>query len=351
MPPVPESPIADALLAWHARHGRHDLPWLHERTPYRVWVSEIMLQQTQVATVIGYYQRFMRHFPDIGKLADAPLDEVLHLWSGLGYYSRARNLHRAAERICRVHGGELPDDAEALQALPGIGRSTAAAILALAFGQRASILDGNVRRLLSRFFGIEGTANDRATLQQLWRRAEQCTPSTDVATYTQAIMDFGATLCTRHHPQCARCPLRSGCEAHRSARVPVLPAPRPRAARRRREVVMLLAVRGDGRVLLQRRPPSGVWGGLWSPPEFSSEQAAALFCSRHLLGMLPELQPLPPLQHAFTHFDLTIMPLRACCQGPAGVMEGPDTLWYNAREPARIGLPAPITTLLSSLES
>ncbi len=213
--PEDAAPIAAALIAWHERHGRHDLPWQREPTPYRVWVSEIMLQQTQVATVIGYYERFLRRFPDAAALAAAPLDEVLHLWSGLGYYSRARNLQRAAQCIVREHGGELPADPAALARLPGIGRSTAAAIAALAHGRRAAILDGNARRVLARYFAIEGPSTRRATQQELWRRAEQCTPAAAVAQYTQAIMDLGATLCTRRRPACTQCPLRAGCAAHR----------------------------------------------------------------------------------------------------------------------------------------
>jgi A/G-specific adenine glycosylase len=344
-------PIAAALVAWHAQHGRHDLPWQQERSAYRVWVSEIMLQQTQVATVIGYYRRFMQRFPDLVTLAGAPLDEVLHLWSGLGYYSRARNLHRAAQRIVSEHGGELPGDIEALSALPGIGRSTAAAIVALAFGQRACILDGNVKRVLARYFAIEGSPGHSATERELWQRAEQCTPQSDIAVYTQAIMDFGATLCTRRDPLCMHCPLRAHCAARRAGRVHELPAPRTRRARPRREVVMLLAVDPDGQVLLQRRPPHGIWGGLWTPPEFEHREAAALFCAAALPTARLDAVPLPRLRHAFTHFELEITPLRARCQCAVSVMEAEGMLWYNAREPARVGLPAPIATLLSSLPS
>jgi len=345
------SPIADALISWHARYGRHDLPWQRRRTPYRVWVSEIMLQQTQVATVIDYYERFMLRFPDVMALASAPLDEVLHLWSGLGYYSRARNLQRAAQCIARDYGGELPDTAQALEELPGIGRSTAAAIVALAFGNRAVILDGNVRRVLSRYFGLAGAPAARETQQQLWRRAEQCTPAVQVAVYTQAIMDFGATLCTRRNPLCMHCPLHPGCTACRTGRVAELPAPRMKIARRTRRVVMLLAVSADGLVLLQRRPPQGIWGGLWTLPQFDNVQEAAQFCSADLHAAQLDPQPLPQLLHSFTHFDLEITPLRARCRPADAVMEGSGTLWYNLHEPARIGLPAPITTLLSSLES
>ena len=342
------SALAQSLIDWHATHGRHDLPWQQDRTPYRVWVSEIMLQQTQVTTVIDYYQRFMRRFPDMQSLAVTPLDEVLHLWSGLGYYSRARNLKRAAELIVSEHGGELPSTRDELADLPGIGRSTAAAILSIAHGQREAILDGNVRRVLSRVFGIDGVPNAPATLRTLWGRAEECMPDADAAVYTQAIMDFGATLCTRHDPLCMHCPIQRDCVAFATGRVRELPAPRVRAARRTRSVVMLLATRAHGEVLLQRRPTQGVWGGLWAPPDFESLEAAEQFCGARLEHAQLESTPLPLLKHGFTHFDLEITPIRAHCDGLAGVMEGAETLWYNARQPARIGLPAPIATLLAT---
>jgi A/G-specific adenine glycosylase len=340
--------FAKALILWHAGHGRHDLPWQHDRTPYRVWISEIMLQQTQVSTVIDYYQRFMRRFADVASLAAAPLDEVLHLWSGLGYYSRARNLQRAAQRIVSDFGGQLPEEHERLAQLPGIGRSTAAAILALARGRREAILDGNVKRVLARYFGIEGAPSERTTERALWDRAEQCTPWTDVAVYTQAIMDFGATLCTRRRPLCPQCPVRADCVAYRAGRVHELPTPRERVARPVRGVVMLLAMRENGEVLLQRRPAQGIWGGLWTPPEFDSLEAAERYCSTTLRSVQLEATPLPVLRHAFTHFELQITPMRARCAGLAMVKEGAEVLWYNAREPARIGLPAPIAALLST---
>jgi A/G-specific adenine glycosylase len=345
------SPIAEALIAWHAGHGRHDLPWQLDRNPYRVWVSEIMLQQTQVATVVGYYQRFMRRFPDLASLAAAPLDEVLHLWSGLGYYSRARNLHRSAQSVMAQLGGELPGDVEALAELPGIGRSTAAAIVALAFGRRATILDGNVRRVLARYFAIEGAPGERVTERELWRRAEQCTPASQVGDYTQAIMDFGATLCTRSEPLCMHCPLQQDCQAQRQGRTRELPAPRRRALRRTRQVVMLLATDPEGHVLLRRRPPQGIWGGLWTPPEFDDAAAAGAYCASLWPSASLDPQALPRVRHGFTHFDLEITPLRARCERTVPVMEAEQWLWYNARDPARVGLPAPIATLLSSVAS
>lgn len=345
-----DSPIAAALIAWHTRYGRHDLPWQRDRNPYRVWVSEVMLQQTQVATVIGYYERFMHRFPTVAALAGAPPDEVLHAWSGLGYYARARNLQRAAQRILAEHGGEVPTDLATLQTLPGIGRSTAAAIVALALDRRATILDGNVRRVLSRYFAVEGAAEDAATQAELWQRAVVCTPDAQVASYTQAIMDLGATLCTRSRPLCMHCPLSEGCAALRAGRVAQLPATRRRRSRPQRQMILLLAVRDDGAVLLRQRPPQGVWGGLWVPPQFEEAAGAQEFCALQLRGAVLGTEPLPVVHHAFTHFDLAITPLRArCADAAATLMEAPGWLWYNAREPARVGLPAPIAALLATV--
>ncbi|HXW75267.1 MAG TPA: A/G-specific adenine glycosylase [Steroidobacteraceae bacterium] len=347
MPPNP-SALAPALLTWHAREGRHDLPWQERRTPYRVWVAEIMLQQTQVATVIPYYRRFMARFADVRALADAPLDEVLHLWSGLGYYARARNLHRAAVRIRNEYGGEFPADFAGMASLPGIGRSTAGAILALSLGARFPILDGNARRVLARYFGVTRPRADPAGERRLWELAEHCTPHTRLAEYTQAIMDLGATLCVRRKPLCGRCPLASGCFARRTGRQHELPLPRRAAPRPRRQVFMVVALGDSGGVLLERRPERGVWGGLWCLPEFSTATAATAF-ARHSLGAACTPQPLATLEHAFTHFDLTITPLLVRCAEAAGVMEAAAALWYKLREPQRIGLPAPISTLLSHL--
>ncbi len=346
-----ESFLADALLAWHARQGRHDLPWQSDRTPYRVWVSEIMLQQTQVATVIPYYERFMSRFPEVRSLADAPIDEVLHLWAGLGYYARGRNLHRAAVRIRDEFGGEFPDTFEEVASLPGIGRSTAGAILAISRGKRFPILDGNVKRVLSRFFGVQGDLSGRENLKQLWELAERCTPSHHVDVYTQAIMDLGATVCVRRKPLCDFCPLAERCYARYTGRQHEIPAPRRARERRTRHAFMLVALREDGSVLLERRPASGIWGGLWCLPEFDTETAARAYALHNLLQAHLQPQPLAPIEHAFTHFDLVVAPLLANCRGTAGVMDAPQTLWYNPREPAAIGLPAPIKTLLERIAS
>ena len=346
--PNPRS-FAAALVDWHVRHGRHDLPWQRRRTAYRVWVSEIMLQQTQVATVIPYYERFMERFPDVGTLAAAPLDEVLHLWSGLGYYARARNLHRAAVNITEEHGGRFPKSFAAVAALPGIGRSTAGAILALGRGERFPILDGNVRRVLSRHFAVEGSASDRAILEKLWDLSDECTPTERVATYTQAVMDLGATVCVRRNPSCAACPVATTCVAYSTGRQHELPSPKPARTRRLREVFMLAAVREGGDVLLERRPERGVWGGLWCLPEFGTAADAADYAQRMLRGAAARPVPLATVEHAFTHFDLVITPLLAHCADSAHAPDPAQSRWYRAREPARLGLPAPIRLLLAQL--
>jgi A/G-specific adenine glycosylase len=343
-----QSAIAAALLAWHARAGRHDLPWQAERTPYRVWVSEIMLQQTQVATVVPYYQRFMQRFPDVRALAAAGVDEVLHLWSGLGYYARARNLHRAAGMVCAEHGGEFPRSFADIARLPGVGRSTAGAILALSLGERFPILDGNARRVLARYFGVAG-GSPAAVLKRLWQLSERCTPAERVAEYTQAIMDLGATVCVRNRPLCERCPLAAGCFARRTGRQQDLPARRAARTRRTRRVFMVVALHENGSVLLERRPESGVWGGLWCLPEFDTATAARAFIRQTLVADAAEPQPLGSVEHAFTHFSLVITPLLAQCSGAAAVMDEAGSVWYNLRTPARIGLPAPISALLERL--
>ena len=340
--------IAPRLVAWHAQRGRHDLPWQKERTAYRVWISEIMLQQTQVSTVIPYFERFVRRFPDVRSLADAPADEVLHLWTGLGYYARARNLQRAAQRIRDDHDGVFPGALEAVMELPGIGRSTAGAILALSGGARHPILDGNVKRVLARHCAIDGAPDEAATLAKLWEVAEENTPHAEVAIYTQAIMDLGATLCTRANPRCAECPIASDCRARIEGRTADLPAKKQkRGARKSRHAVMLVARRA-GAVLLVQRPTSGIWGGLWCLPEFGDREGAESFAKRELASARLARVPLPDIEHSFTHFDLVITPLIAECRGCAGVAES-GALWYDLNEPARVGLPAPIKTLLGQL--
>jgi A/G-specific adenine glycosylase len=345
--------FAAELLGWFERHGRKGLPWQQNPTAYRVWVSEVMLQQTQVATVIPYFERFMERFPTVQALASAPLDEVLHLWTGLGYYARARNLHACAQVLVARHGGEFPDEIEALEALPGIGRSTAGAILALARGHRHPILDGNAKRVLARVFGIDGDPASAAVLKALWSLAEECTPRIKVAAYTQAIMDLGATVCTRTRPACTLCPMSAECVAAREGRQAELPGVKQRRARRSRETILLIAETGvdaSFAVLLERRPASGIWGGLWSPPQFDDETAALAWCRREL-GDIESTQQLDPIDHAFTHFDLRLMPLRVRCTASLGVRETDDRLWYALRAPPRVGLPQPIIQLFDRLLS
>jgi A/G-specific adenine glycosylase len=344
--------IAPRLLAWHAKAGRHDLPWQHglqeANSAYRVWVSEIMLQQTQVATVIPYFERFMARFADVRALADAPIDEVLHLWTGLGYYARARNLHRAAQVIRDQHHGHFPASLEAAMALPGIGRSTAGAILAISSGARHAILDGNVKRVLARHYGIDGPIDANETLEELWRHAEANTPTEHVATYTQAIMDLGATLCTRSRPRCDDCPIARDCRARIEGRQAQLPAGRRRRAERKLRRAVMLVARRESAVLLVQRPATGIWGGLWCLPEFSDRDAAASFARLELDAAKLAENSLPDIEHSFTHFDLVITPLVARCRGESRVRAG-RSLWYDLAEPARVGLPAPIKTLLGSL--
>ena len=341
------SGIAPRLLDWHAKAGRHDLPWQKNLSAYRVWVSEIMLQQTQVSTVTPYFERFMQRFPDVVTLANAPPDEVLHLWTGLGYYARARNLHRAAQVIRDEHAGVFPSDIDAVMALPGIGRSTAGAILAISTGKRHPILDGNVKRVLSRYYAIDGAPDENATLDELWRRADDNTPAENVAVYTQAIMDLGATLCTRSKPRCDDCPITADCRARIEARQGELPAAKRRRAVRKQKHAVMLVARRDKEVLLVQRPPSGIWGGLWCLPEFEHRDAAEQYAATLANAKLASA-PLPDIAHSFTHFDLVITPVVAKCRGEAGVRDA-STLWYDLERPARIGLPAPIKTLLGTL--
>jgi A/G-specific adenine glycosylase len=347
------APFAERLLAWFERHGRKGLPWQKDPTPYRVWVSEVMLQQTQVATVVPYFERFMRRFPSIRDLASAPLDEVLHLWTGLGYYARARHLHACAQQLQTGHGGEFPGEIGAVMALPGIGRSTAGAILALSRGERHPILDGNAKRVLARVFGIAGDPASAAVQSALWSQADACMPKAQAAAYTQAIMDLGATVCTRTRPACTLCPMGDDCVAARSGRQAQLPGAKRRRARRGREVVLLIAESGREAslaVLLERRPSPGIWGGLWSPPQFDDAPAALDWCRREL-GEPEPAEPLAPIDHAFTHFDLRLQPLHVRCQPFSGVRETDDRLWYALRAPPRVGLPQPILELFDRMRA
>ena len=339
--------VAARLLAWFDAHGRHDFPWQRDGTPYSVWVSEVMLQQTQVGTVLPFYERFKRRFPTLGALAAAPLDDVLAHWAGLGYYARARNLWRAARLVVEQHGGELPTDFEALHALPGIGRSTAGAILAQAHGQRWPILDGNVKRVLARYHAVAGWPGLPAVANQLWRHAETHTPHERVADYTQAIMDLGATLCARLRPACTVCPLASDCAAARAGTQALYPAPRPKRERVQRKVAVLVVRDPDGRVLLQRRPARGIWGGLYSLPELPAEDSPRDWCARVLGAAVAAERVLATIEHAFTHFDLDLVPrLLELAAAPAVVNDRDDWHWCRPGSDLGVGVPAPVAALL-----
>ncbi|MGE0387620.1 MAG: A/G-specific adenine glycosylase [Gammaproteobacteria bacterium] len=344
--------FAARLLRWWDANGRKDLPWQVDRTPYRVWVSEIMLQQTQVAAAIPYFLRFTARFGDVHALARAPIDEVLHLWSGLGYYARARNLHAAAAIVSQHHGGQLPGSIAALLELPGIGRSTAAAILALSRGERHAILDGNVKRVLARHAGVDGWPGEAEVEKRLWALAEARTPADRAADYTQAIMDLGATLCTRARAACGRCPVAGDCRALAAGRVSELPAPRPRRVVPVRSTGFMVLLDDSGRALLERRPPAGIWGGLWSFPECAPDAAAARACATGMGFSVRACEALPPLRHTFTHFHLDIAPfaMQVDCAGGAA-MDAPERLWYKAGEPVAIGLAAPVAALLHAATS
>jgi A/G-specific adenine glycosylase len=337
------------LLTWYDRHGRKTLPWKRKRDAYRIWVSEIMLQQTQVATVIPYFERFIERFPDIASLARARADSVLHLWTGLGYYARARNLHAAAKKIVVEHAGKFPRDIEAVCELPGIGRSTAGAILSLAFDQRHPILDGNVKRVLTRYHAIAAPVAQRDTEQQLWKFAARHTPAKRVAEYTQAIMDLGATVCRRTKPDCQPCPVRQGCKAHALGRPEEFPVTTRRAPLPVRQVNWLLIRNPSGHVLLERRPPVGLWGGLWGFPETTDTDVSGWAKTNLGLAVKPQT-PMPAWRHTFSHFHLDITPIPATLVRAEAAMEKPNTLWYNVRSPAARGVSAPVKKLLQQLE-
>jgi A/G-specific adenine glycosylase len=343
--------FARRLLHWYDRHGRHDLPWqdtpTNRRKPYRVWLSEVMLQQTRVATVIPYFRRFVAALPDLRALAAADEDQVLALWSGLGYYRRARHMQAAAKLCVAQHGGRLPRDFEALAALPGIGRSTAGAILALSAGRRHTILDGNVKRVLCRYHGIEGWPGAHAVAETLWARAEAHTPATRVADYTQAIMDLGATVCTRSQPDCGGCPQRRVCLAFRQGRATELPTPRPSRVLPERRSVWIVLRDGDDRVLLERRPSQGVWPGLWSLPEAPSADAAHAAATRRARLDGKPGDRLSPVRHQFTHFRLLAAPIEwRGDRDRATVADAPASRWCTMAEIAALGIPAPVKRLL-----
>ncbi len=334
------------ILAWFDQHGRKDLPWQQDLTPYRVWLSETMLQQTQVATVIPYFNAFIEKFPDIESLANAPVDEVLHLWSGLGYYARARNLHKAAQLI--AERGRFPDTLDELLALPGIGLSTAGAILSIAFNKSQPILDGNVKRVLTRFKAISGWPGNSAVNKELWAISAHLTPIGRVADYTQAIMDLGATVCTRSKPDCGACPLNARCLARLAGNVSAFPTPKPAKILPIKRLTLLLLSDADKRILLEKRPPTGIWGGLWSLPEFDSITAAHDWCLTKNIHIADQ-QTLAARRHTFSHFHLDYTPLLVQADNPINfVMEANQALWYKVEQLNKLGLAAPIKLLLKS---
>ncbi len=298
------------LLAWYAHSGRHDLPWQRQINPYRVWVSEIMLQQTQVATVIPYYERFMQSFPDVSSLANASQEEVLSHWAGLGYYARGRNLHKAAQQIVAKHAGEFPNNFDDILALPGIGRSTAGAILSISLQQRYAILDGNVKRVLTRYFAVHGWPGEKQIEKQLWQMADQLTPAKQFADYTQAIMDLGATVCKRTKPLCEQCPVAQSCQAYAQNEVALYPYPKPKKDKPTKHAWMVVQLYEDQQIKLQKRPQSGIWAGLWSLPEFTTHDAAMEYIQSETCA-LQSLIEWESFKHTFSHYHLQIHPLIA----------------------------------------
>lgn len=342
------------LIAWQKVHGRHDLPWQNTTNPYAIWVSEIMLQQTQVSAVIGYYAKFMQRFPTIASLANATEEDVLQHWSGLGYYSRARNLRKAAMQMVELYDGQFPTEFDVILSLPGIGRSTAAAIASFSFNQIHTILDGNVKRVLARHFCVEGWPGQPKVEQQLWLLAESLLPKSEMVAYTQGLMDLGATVCTRSKPKCADCPLNTSCEALRQNKVSSLPTPKPRKAIPEKDIAMLI-VRYGNKVMLQKRPSSGIWGGLWSFPEVDvalndTEILQVLNAEFKLNGFLQtplKMVALPRLSHAFTHYKLHIEPRVITIKNHPDDNAG--VVWMAISDAINAAVPTPIRTLLLRL--
>jgi len=343
--------FSDKLLTWFDQHGRKNLPWQKNINPYRVWVSEIMLQQTQVKTVIPYFEKFMRSFPTVQSLADAEQDEVLKHWSGLGYYARARNMHAAAKMVRDDFNGEFPQDIESIQTLKGIGRSTGAAILSIASNQPEPILDGNVKRVLCRVFAIQGWSGKADVLKKLWLLAEETTPKKCNADYTQAIMDLGATLCTRSKPRCEDCPLNADCIANADGTQADFPTRKPKKVIPEKQAIMMIVTNESDEVMMLKRPPVGIWGGLWCFPQFDTEADASEWFDSYGGESLDAVTRMPILSHTFSHFKLHIQPLIIAQKHPINrsVMENHETLWYNIKTEFDGGLAAPVTTLLNTL--
>ena len=341
--------FSKTLIHWHKKYGRHDLPWQREPDPYHVWLSEIMLQQTQVATVIPYYNRFLEKFPTIESLANADIDDVLSHWAGLGYYARGRNLHCAAKMICDNFDGDLPADKEKLLTLPGIGRSTSGAIMALAFKQHYAILDGNVKRVLCRFYAVNGWPGESAVEKQLWQLAEGLTPEKNVARYTQAIMDLGATICTRTKPQCNICPVSQGCLARKQESQQKYPNSRPKKTIPLRETVFLLLENKKGEILFEKRPATGIWGGLWCFPECLPDDDIEewLLAKTGFSGSI--IQKLSIIKHRLTHFHMEILPVHLKVKQCNNVKEVSGQQWCSSGDALKFGVPTPVKNLLLTM--
>jgi A/G-specific adenine glycosylase len=336
--------FSNLLISWQKIYGRHDFPWQNTKDPYAIWVSEIMLQQTQVSAVIGYYSRFMQRFPTISQLAQADQEEVLQYWSGLGYYSRARNLHNAAKAIMEFHSGVFPTEFNTVQTLSGIGRSTAAAIVSFAFGQRQTILDGNVKRVLARHFAIVGWPGTPVVSKQMWLLAETLLPQSDMIAYTQGLMDLGATICTRSKPKCNQCPVQASCKGYEQGLTKQLPTSKPKKTIPQKETAMLVFVR-DGKVLLEKRPQKGIWAGLWSFPELDVHEDVEAFAKKHVNSTATNIQTLPTLNHVFSHYKLLITPqvLKLASEDTA------IGTWFTFEKAMGAAIPAPILTILKAL--
>jgi len=341
------SQFSTQVLGWYDKYGRKTLPWQIEKTPYKVWLSEVMLQQTQVATVIPYFERFMARFPTVTDLANAPLDEVLHLWTGLGYYARARNLHKAAKQVAELHGGVFPQTFEEVAALPGVGRSTAGAILSLSLGKHFAILDGNVKRVLARCYAVAGWPGKKEVEKRLWELAEQVTPAKGVEQFNQAMMDLGAMVCTRSKPKCALCPLQTGCIAYANHSWAEYPGKKPRQTLPERTAYFLLMQHGD-QVFLQQRPPVGLWGGLFCFPQFEDEASLHDWLAQHQIKA-DNLSQLIAFRHTFSHFHLDIVPMWLTVSSFSSCMDEGTGLWYNLAQPPSVGLAAPVERLLQQL--
>jgi A/G-specific adenine glycosylase len=334
------------VLQWFAEHGRKDLPWQQEINAYRVWISEIMLQQTQVTTVIPYFQRFIAQYPDVKQLAKAKLDDVLHLWTGLGYYARARNLYKTAQIIAEHYAGKFPTKFADIVNLPGIGRSTAGAICAIAYQQRYAILDGNVKRVLARYAAVEGWPGKTRVHDELWQLADDYTPDNQVADYTQAMMDLGAMICTRNKPKCELCPLQTSCQAYATQTQHHYPGKKPKQQLPVKSVIMLMIENSRHQWLLLKRPLHGIWGGLWSFPEIQSTTELNEWCRKNDIT-IKQQQTLPAFRHTFSHYHLDIQPLHISATISAKkIMDSSDYLWYNQQ---RIGLAAPVKKLLEQV--